>query len=105
MGPCERNVGAGKARSCKNGPALAAPQGCGAKSVDGQEPRLWIIGRASTARQRLAKIGHAGEIVDRTERIDVRQHGWNPPRFGGKVPKAQKRIDPDTPPPPFGSPP
>src|SRR3984885_7443654 len=103
MGPCERNFGAGKARSCKNGPALAAPQGCGVKSVDGQEPRLWIIGRASTARQRLAKIGHAGEIVDRTERIDVRQHGPDPPPFWGENAKKPARGGPQHAPPPLSS--
>src|SRR6202021_4135574 len=81
--------------SRENGPPPRAPQGGGVKSVDNQEPRLWIIGRVSTARQRLAKVGHAGEIVDRTEGIDVRQHGSNSPRLGGKVAKAHQRVHPD----------
>ena len=44
------------------------------------------------ARQRLAKIGHAGEIVDRTERIDMRQHGPDPPALAAKSPKRSSGL-------------
>src|SRR6266446_5675766 len=88
-------IAARKARSFKNGSAPVAPQDYNGKSIDGQEPRLWIVVRIPTTRQGLAKFGHAGEIVDRTERIDVGQHGPNSPRLGGKVAIAQQRVDPD----------
>src|ERR1700722_9569751 len=90
--------------SRENGPPPRASQGCDVKSVDGQEPRLWIIGRVSTARQRLAKLSHAGQIVDWPEQMDVRQHSSNPPRFGGKLAKAQQRVDPDHAPARLGEP-
>src|SRR5580693_2205292 len=90
--------------SRENGPPPPAPQGCGVKSIDRQEARLRVIGRVPTARQCLAKFGHAGEIVDRTERIDIRQHGSNSPGLGGKIAKAQQRIDPDHTPARFGEP-
>src|SRR5882762_189853 len=95
-------IAARKARSFKNGSAPVAPQDYNGKSIDREEPRLWIVGRVPTARQRSAKFGHAGEIVDRTERIDVRKHGSDPPRLGGKVAIAQQRIDPDHAPARFG---
>src|ERR1700730_16200699 len=90
--------------SRENGPPPPAPQGCGVKSINRQEARLRVIGRVPTARQGLAKFGHAGEIVDRTERIDIRQHGSNASRFGGKVAEAQQGVDPNHAPARFGEP-
>src|ERR1700722_4917606 len=56
-----------KARSFKNGPAPVAPQDYNGKSIDRQDPRLWIVERIPTARQCLAKFGHAAEIVNWTK--------------------------------------
>src|SRR5271165_230946 len=65
-------------------------------SVSGRrlEPCGGVPGAAALARERLAEVGHAGKIVNRSERVDVRQHRPHAERPGGKTVEPQQRVDP-----------
>src|SRR5208337_5465810 len=46
------------------------------------QPCLRVPRVVASARKRGAQIGHVGEIVDRAERVDMRQHGAHALRLG-----------------------
>src|SRR5271155_1062375 len=61
-------------------------------------PGFGVGGAVAAARQRRHKPGHRFKIMDRTEFIDIRQHGADAAGARLKAFEAQQRIEPNQPP-------
>ena len=59
--------------------------------------RFGSIASRALARKRAAELGHARQIVDRPEFVDMRQHRAQALRLRGESVEAQQRIEPDQP--------
>src|SRR5271163_4097270 len=61
------------------------------------QPAARIVGFGPFARQCAAEFGHAGQVVNGPELVDMRQHGANALRLRRKFIETEQRIDPDQP--------